>query len=151
MSYTITIGNAELCADDGTFSVYVPDVALDNAPRFPFDPSENTNSRAPGYAMWANFCEESGLHELFFNHNDGLMREHPGCFVLTRDHLEVVRGVLGRWKRTNEPGWDWSNWQSPDKDDGVRGRDGALARLLWLEWWMDWALTNCFRPAIQNT
>jgi hypothetical protein len=29
--------------------------------------------------------------------------------------------------------------------------DGNLARLRWLEWWVDWALKNCKLPAVGNT
>lgn len=162
MSYDIYIGNAEpteLDEDDGEYrcacnGVCVAGVALPDAPSFPFDRmTANGNSRHPGYSQWAEFCDTARLHDLFHGKESGLMRQHPGTFALSREHLATVRSRREEWQARHPdaiPGWDWSIPQLDGDDDGVRGRDHILARLLWLEWWMDWALTNCERPAIHN-
>ena len=159
MSYSIYIGNAELAGelDDGEYraSYEVPEVTLPDAPAFPFDEmSQNKNGRHPGYSQWDMFCQSAGLRDLFFDADAGLMRQHPGCFAITPDHLEHVRSRRMEWERRHPnavPGFDFSpRMHQPTQDDGVRDRDGVLARLLWLEWWMEWALQNCERPAIAN-
>ena len=37
-------------------------------------------------------------------------------------------------------------WGAPDEGK----YDYQLARLLWLEWWVEWAIENAGRPAIEN-
>ena len=159
MSYSIYIGNATMRdeTEDGEYRAgyYVPEVLRADAPAFPFDEmSRNLNGRHPGYTQWDRFARRAGLLSLFFDAVSGLMREHPGCFELTPLHLEQVRSARMDWQLRHpdtEPGFDWSGYLRREiQDDGIRGRDGMLARLLWLEWWIEWALTNCERPAIAN-
>jgi hypothetical protein len=159
MSYSIYIGNAELEGelDDGEYraSYRVPEVERPDAPAFPNDGmSTRKNGRHPGYTQWSDFCEKAGLHGLFFDRDDGLMRGHPGCFAVTPLHAERMRSMRMDWQLRHPdtaPGFDFSpRLMDQSQDDGVRGRDAVLARLLWLEWWMDWALANCERPAIAN-
>lgn len=160
MSYDIYIGNAELETpdpdEDGgvlTARMIVRHHEEPDAPTFPGDETtKNGNSRHPGYLQWDNFCGTAGLRALFFDEATGLMREHPGTVALGPEHLATVRSARERWERRHPgavPGWDWPGYPA-GADDGVRGRDGVLARLLWLEWWMDYALRTCERPAIHN-
>lgn len=165
MSYSILIGNAEIESswdvEDGCFAQWaVSGHSEPDAPNFPFDGmTENSNGRHPGYSQWADFCRATGLHELFYGATGGILNRHPGCVPLTAGMLETVRSALAQWKARHPdaiPGWNYdpeymSFKGSRHVDDGVRGRDGNLARLLWLEWWMQWALTNCERPAISNS
>lgn len=166
MGYGINIGDAQQTNNLDDIAEYgeetyeswfeVKDVELDEAPQFPFDPTGKTNYRAPSYSAWHDFCKEVGLYELFFDKTErtGLMAEHPGTFVIAEEHYETVKAARERREALGlgEPGWDFDgSWGAdPANDDGVRGRDGNLARLLWLEWWFRWALDNCERPAIQN-
>ncbi len=174
MSYDIYIGNAELLSewpgedDEPVAEWTVNSHAEDAAPSFPFDTmTANGNSRHPGYSQWGDFCREAGLYDLFFGveygdppgfgrerpREGGLMRHHPGIAPLTPAILATVTAARQRRQEQHPdavPGWDFSSWQKPELDDGVRGRDHILARLLWLEWWMDYALRTCERPAIYN-
>ena len=148
MSYDIYIGEAAIDpphledAADGYNEIRttVERLAQPNAPRFPGDVcTENENHRHPSYGGWSTFCEETGLVDLFFDKRTGLMREHPGTFRLLPSHLETVWAAVKGWKKTHKrkPGFE-------------EGEDFILARLIWLEWWMSWALENCRVPSIHN-
>lgn len=159
MSYSIYIGNAEQsCTIEAAWKdavqnqdvrlslpwdgVTVAGMALRNAPQFPNDEMTGQgNGRHPGYSQWSDFCDEAGLEELFFAKHTGLMSAHPGTFMLRREHHATVRRALDAWRAKH-----------PTSTPGFGGEyDPILARLMWLDFWMDWALTNCERPAISNT
>ena len=152
MGYTIKIGHAAECQP---LRFEVQDERSDDAPTFPNDEmTGNGNERSPSYTAWAEFCRETGLHELFFG-EDGLMRRHPGIAALTGDHLDEIRRARERWqaKATLPPGFEGFPTKLPDGTYGSpdAGRyDYQLARILWLEWWVAWALEHAHRPAIQN-
>jgi hypothetical protein len=165
MSYDIYIGNAELeseWSDDEVRAEWIVNGhAEPDAPVFAFDVmTKNGNSRHPGYSQWANFCRQAGLHALFFgspddgrSHEGGLMSNHPGVARLDASILGLITAARIRWQATHPdaiPGFDYDPMWLKEQDDGVRGRDDVLARLLWLEWWMAWALRTCERPAIYN-
>jgi hypothetical protein len=82
-----------------------------------------------------------------FHRETPLIADHPGAVPLLPGDLEYVRAARIRREQTNggrPPGF----WE----DDGTdNGNDHTLARLLWLEFWIDWALDNCEVPIIQNT
>jgi hypothetical protein len=162
MGYNIYIGDAkpEFSKDDGELWARwtVNGMALPDAPTFPNDEvTGNGNCRSPSYVGWSEFCEAVGLHDLFLEKWEGLMGEHPGCKMLHKEHLLQVQAALEKWKRTatKDPGFsgwpkhnpDTNQWETPD--DGKY--DHNLARLIWLEFWMRWALENCETPAIANS
>lgn len=160
MSYDIYIGEARLerwDEVDGPIEATVEKHKEKTAPKFPGDRmTGNGNSRHPGYAQWGAFCDATGLRPLFFAPDTGLMREHPGCQPLHSSHLATVRAALDRWRTQHPdaaPGWcscaKCDQW-TDDKEAAHAELDGDYARLLWLEWWMDWAITNCKMPAIYN-
>jgi len=132
--------------------------ASDDAPTFPNDEmTRNTSSRSPSYSAWSDFCKAAGIYELFYDDEDGLICPHPGCKMLKPEHLLQVQAAVVRLKAaaTKPPGFEGfpdfnpetKTWETPDE-----GRyDYTLARALWLEFWMKWALENCETPAIENT
>lgn len=158
MSYDIYIGNAELDPvgedeNDITYwSIRVSSVKLPNAPTFPNDEmTGNGNSRHPGYSAWSEWCRETGLYSLFFADDSGLMCEHPGHRALKKEHAEQIEAALKRWQKNHPnavPGFDEWNINNPDTPTGLY--DPMLARLIWLDWWVKWALANCERPCIYN-
>lgn len=166
MGYNFTIGNAvlEYTAGDEHMRITVESAVNDNAPNHcPY--TGKGNSRSPSYSGWSDFCKTAGIEELFygkgwsreesryldcpegFHRETPLLAEHPGAFPLTADDLAYIIKARVRREQSNRgrpPGF-WG-------DDNVdNGNDHALARLLWLEFWIDWALKNCERPAISNT
>jgi hypothetical protein len=162
MSYSITIGNAvpEHSKEYGELYARwtVESASSSDAPTFPHDEmTGNGNSRHPAYSAWHEFCAVTGLEAMWYDKGTGLLREHPGCFVLEPHHHATAKDALERWreKATLPPGFfgfpefdkETSTHKSPDEGK----YDPILARLIWMEWWMAWALKNCETPAVCNT
>jgi len=165
MGYDIRIGNAVPVHSKEDGQLYatwsVEPEAHEDAPTFPNDEmTRNTNSRHPSYSGWDNFCRDADIHSLFYNkeYHDGLFDQHPGCVLLTQDHYTTVAVALENRRRvatlpagfagypefnTATQKWD------PHSDEGKY--DATLARLIWLEYWIKWALENCETPAIENS
>lgn len=155
MGYTIKIGNAipHFSKDDGYLDARW-EVALasnDDAPAFG-EPTDKENQRWPSYTAWANSMRALGLYDLFLERDEGLMSPHPGCKLITKEHLDQVRSAVAdrRTKNGGKPagffGYDNDNHQEIDN-----GNDPDLARGVWLEYWMAWAIDNCETPAIENS
>jgi hypothetical protein len=141
MGYTIRIGNA-VVADENVERVHVKQAHHEDAPAFPGDYAEQINERMPSYGQWESLANEAGLKSLFFDKQRGLLTQNPACAVLERAHLHEVQSAIERFRaRFPEatPRFDMST------------EDAHLARLLWLEWWMEWALANCELPAFYNS
>lgn len=166
MGYNIRIGNAvlEYTAGDEHMRITVESAANDNAPdHCPY--TGKGNSRSPSYSGWSEFCKEAGIEELFygqgwnreqrrylecsddFHRETPLLSKHPGAFPLMPDDAAYITKARERREKSNggKPPGFW------DDDNIDNGNDHVLARLLWLEFWMDWAFKNCERPAICNT
>ncbi len=153
MGYTFTIGNAvpRFSKDDFphlSAGWKVERTRHDDAPTFPNDEmTGDGNDRSPSYSVWADFCREAGIYALFFDDRGHLHAGHPGCIGIDDEFAETVRSALAmyRTKATLPPGfepWDYN---------GKQRHDYTLARLIWLDWWVHWALENCETPAIENT
>lgn len=147
MGYHIDIGNGvERIEDEETgLEMCVDTISLPNAPCFPNDPTSDTNSRTPSYHTWALFCTETGLFPWYYNPDRTERWGYPGHLVITKAEIETVSHVLQQYGATvnDPPGFD----QAP----GIRGPvqyNGNLARLLWLQWWMTWAIENCPNPVV---
>lgn len=144
MGYSIAIGNAvNKSYRDGDELVArweVEGATSDKAPVFEEDDmTGNSNGRYPSYSGWGDFARETGLEDFFFHRQEGLMREQPGCFIITEDHYNTVKKAL--MLRRGKGG----------KAGFGDGEDYNLARLMWMEFWMRWALDNCENPAIANS
>lgn len=162
MGYNFWIGNAvpEFSKDYGELSArWVVEAAThQDAPTFPNDDcTGNSNGRSPSYSAWSDFCREAGIYDLFYDERGHLNAGHPGCVMVTPEDLAKVREAREARQKTATlpPGFEGypkfdkeaQTWVTPDEGK----YDAILARLIWLEWWMDWALNNCETPAIQNT
>jgi hypothetical protein len=157
MGYSLRIGNAVLeeCSPSDYDGMFIARYRAEGAshPEAPAfgEPTDYTSQRWPSYSNWAEFGRETGLTDLFFG-EEGIMREHPGCFLLTNDHLLQVREAMEQRKLATggkPPGFlDYDEETNQEVDNG---KDPQLARLVWLEYWMAWALANCERPALENS
>lgn len=145
MGYNIIIGNAEphfeVDGNDLIAEWGVKVVRNDEAPAFPGDEASHyVNSRFPSYSAWADAMEKAGLKSLFMDEHEGLFRRHPGCVKIDKSHFEQVCAAEERIKaKASCP---------PGFGDGF---NPTLARVVWLRWWMGWAIANCEVPAIQNS
>lgn len=161
MGYTLTIGNAvprmpsqsEIDDDeDRTPGWDVNGGESEDAPSFPGD--ERGSARSPSYSGWAEFCRATGLSSLFFGaqgfarreniaeRDTCLIHQHPGVTLLRALDLVEVRHAVALWKA--------KPWPTEERIPGF-DPELNLARLLWLEFWIEWALKNCEHPAIGNT
>lgn len=138
MGYNLYIGNAQLAdleCEDGQYlaRIDVITTARDDAPR---DGSlgDGESVRFPSYTGWSEFCDLAGLRPMFYDEDRGLLRMHPGTFALDASHLAEVRAATIRCQ-------DYTG----EEKDMVSGR------LAWLEYWIDWALKHCERPALKNS
>ena len=162
MGYTFTIGNAvpKFSKDDGELAAQweVEPASSEFAPTFPNDEmTGNGNMRSPSYSTWNTFCKDTGIHNVFYDDRGNITGGHPGCVMIKGSDMCLVREALARYRKIASlpPGFEGfpvfdeetKEWKSADEGK----YDGYLARLIWLEWWMDWALANCETPAIQNT
>lgn len=153
MGYTFIIGNAVPEFDRECFPELIARWTVKymthpDAPVLPNDPiTLNSNSRSPSYSVWADFCRSTGLYDMFYNSGGNLIAGHPGCMGITEDDADRVSEVLRLYQRraTLPPGFE-KEWDY----EGEPNYDYHLARLIWLEWWMQWAVHNCDIPAIAN-
>lgn len=147
MGYTILIGNGvmepservttysrEIGSEVRYYDVSVEEASSYAAPLFPGDEvTGKTNCRRPTVWDWEEFCQETGLWELFLGKEHGIMAGQGGFCQLKMEHLLAIRVALRSWEGGHPgalPGWG-------------DGYDYALARLLWLFFWVSWALENC--------
>lgn len=176
MGYNITIGTAFINPPDESEAAEWPHIGVrvegtshPDAPTFPGDGmTGNGSTRSPSYSAWAAFCRNVGLHRLFYGReahephepgrNAGLMSEHPGAVLLTKAHHAEIAAALDRYRTTHpgaRPGWPvpaegGNDFDGPYTPETIN-LDGDLARLIWLEWWVRWALDSCAIPALRNT
>lgn len=161
MGYTFKIGNAvpEFSKEDGYLRAewVVQPITHADAPTFPNDGmTGNGNDRSTSYSVWADFCRATGIYGVFYDERGHLHAGHPGCVMLKRSDLERVKEAREAWQKTSTlppgfEGWPVYNNETGETHTPDEGKyDAYLARLLWLEWWMAWALDNCETPAIEN-
>jgi hypothetical protein len=163
MGISIRIGEAVLKErdwyeddnDDIYFCYYdVDDMCLDEAPDLLNDDFvRNSNCRLPSCTAWVEFTKETGLYEFFFNKETGLFSPLYGCAAFDKKDVEVVQQALkARQQYADEhglvPGFEPDD---PEERKNFKIKtDPTLLRLVWLEFWMNWAINNCKNPAITS-
>lgn len=149
MGYTIKIGEmVSKTESDGVAYFNIKPEKHDTAPAFG-EITDFTNERWPSYTAWYNFIREVGLEQLF---STDLFKSHPGIVELTPDHQEQIRAALNRRRKQFPqayPGFQEDDFGKPLPNSS--NADPMLVRLIWLDYWVSWALTNCERPAISNS
>jgi len=153
MGYTFTVGNAVPVHHKDYFPHLsarweVESKELDEAPSFPGDEmTGKSNSRSPTYSAWSDFCRATSLYEFFYDARGHLHADHPGCIGITQEDADFVTAALNRYRSISTlPAGFEKDWTY----EGSANYDYHLARLMWLEFWMQWAVKNCETPAIQN-
>ncbi len=145
MSYSFKIGNAEIDCDldDGYIGLIIKEVRHDNAPAFGEPLSDFINCRCPDYTDWREFCEFTFLTDLFYENCGGILRDNPGIILLTRGHQKEINDAYQNFFKKyphSKPGFETDS--EPDR---------WHVRLVWLKYWVDWAIENCGYPAFQNS
>lgn len=145
MAYDIGIGEPRIFADEKIRSVFVHIEKIDVA-EAPVWESEVTdpwpeligkgNHTYPSVESFELFCSVTGLHQLFFN---TLICSPGETSLIKAEDLIVIRAAKTRWVNAH-----------PNSVAGWRkNEDDILANLIWYEFWFNWALANCEKPAIQ--
>lgn len=146
MGYSFTIGEAviDMSPDDGLESSCRVDARSEHhntAPAFG-EPTDYTNERWPSYTAWFDFCEATGLMDVFY-YDRNIRGGHPGAFPVTKEMQVMVDTAMIRVKKLHP-----NAKATYDNDDPI---EGNLCRLTWLKYWVDWSLENCERPVVANT
>lgn len=148
MGYSITIGEllVETYPDEAMecsgLRLTAKSVRRDDAPAYG-EPTDFTNERWPSYSAWHDFAESAGIFELLFDYGGNLIGGHPGVRLITVDMLNIVEAArINMESREPKPQSTMENYTR---------ENGAYCRLLWLEYWMRWAIENCKTPVIANS
>ena len=170
MGYTLQIGElvVEYVQDESEPRIEVAAKGFhrDDAPAFG-EPTDGESQRWPSYTSWREFTEFVGLHCLFYGsvtrhsdciRDDHLIQEHPGCVPITERHRRDVNKALADYKERfpdATPSYGrpppegthplfWEDKENPEENSW-------MCRLVWLHYWINWALDNCKKPVFQNT
>lgn len=89
----------------------------------------------PSYTGWHNFACRAGLEDVFFKEYEGILVQHPGAYVLTKENLDRFETAKKEYIDSGDPEIDvWDR-----------------RRLDWLCYWTKWALENCKVPVFVNS
>jgi len=170
MGYTLKIGELEMqyWQDEDRPEIHLSAKSFnhDDAPAFG-EPTDGQSQRWPSYRSWREFTIKAGLHALFYGteegskelvRDDALIAAHPGCVPLTERHRAEVNTALERWKKKypdatptyGRPApegvcsFTWHDKENPEENS-------YMCRLVWLHYWVNWALDNCHRPVFENS
>ena len=146
MGYKLIIGEASIEFNDAyglesTCSITARPEKHDKAPAFG-EPTDLTNMRDTSASVWNEFCEESGLKDVFYD-NGELRGGSAGGFPIDHEMRDRVRMALENYKKNNP--YAEATYERNDK------ADGCLCRLIWLDYWAAWAFENCRRPVFANS
>jgi len=152
MGYNLTIGEAKIItyAEDGLeadCTIGAERIVHHDAPAFG-EPTDSTNERWPSYTSWWEFCEFVGLtHAIYDSEQRSLRGGHPGAFPINEKFKKEVDLAMARLiaKYPNAVASYGEN------ENDIPEENGAMCRLIWLQYWTDWALENCETPVLANT
>lgn len=157
MGYTLRIGELDIDYDqeDSYIRLTCESKELPTAPAFG-EPTDHSNSRWPSYTSWSDFVEWAGINELFYDEDEGLIREHPGCVPINKKHqaiineaYDAIKDKYPNVKAGYSPKIDYANRIFKDPDWPIE--NSMMTRLEWLKFWFDWALDNCNKPVFYNS
>lgn len=154
MAHEFTIGQGVLRTDHSELGqrMVVGRITLPDAPNLPNDDlTGQSNERSPSDNAWRDFCKVVGILDVmsvFYEIKNPGKRtvkvryprgQREGFFEIKQEDLDAITAALTRYKAraTKPPGF------------GSDRYDAHFARLIWLQWWVEWAFTNCSNPVIQ--
>ena len=154
MGYTLKIGNAKPYFDEDNECemMNVDNMYCDLAPAYG-EPTDHSNARWPSYSSWAAAMRFVGLYDLFFDRPGGLLNEHPGYAILTKEHQHKINTAYAAfYKKYPNCNPGYSPLATDFQDDlNWPVENTWAARLEWLKYWVDYALDNCEKPIFYNS
>lgn len=157
MGYSITIGELKVCQhpedglDSSCISFDADSVKIENAPAFG-EPTDYTNSRWPSYSGWSECLEDAGMYDLFFD-SGHLIGGHPGLRLVTKELVYAVSEAKQEfeYKFPNVKATYGSRGDDIwDVDKKNPRENSTYCRMVWLDFWLKWAIENCDIPVISN-
>lgn len=158
MGYTIKIGelkvekNEDGGLDYSCISFCAEDVHSLLAPAFG-EPTDNTNSRWPSYSSWSDALKFTGLYDLFYDDYGHLIGGHPGVRLVTKGLAEEVAKCKLAFEE-KYPNVEATYGEPISLLEGNLKNpveNGMYCRLVWIDYWIKWALANCKTPVIVNS
>lgn len=153
MTITITIG--EKCWHDEIDGWSVDRTHHPGAPVFNNDEATEplANWRYINIPVWHSMAEECGITAWLSDRQTGLLAESQTDVVrpLSEDDFGIVNNayLLRSAFREGKPGWDAEFDEEELGQVPLNTRhDEYLARLMWLRFWIRWALDNCEEPSV---
>ena len=156
MGYSIVIGELEVEKhwDDGIDSSCISFKARgehhDEAPAFG-EPTDHENQRWPSYGAWSDCMKDAGMHDLFFDEGR-LIGGHPGVRLITKDlYSEFSKRKKAFETRHPNATPTYGKADILNGDPSNPECNSTYCRIVWLDYWMKWALENCETPVIANS
>ncbi len=152
MGYNLTIGEAKIITytEDGLESasaVGAKSIARYDAPSFG-EPTDGTNERWVSYTSWWDFCEFVGLtHAIYDSEQRSLRGGHHGAFPINEEFKKEVDAAMVRLREK----YPFAVAIYGENENDVPEENGAMCRLVWLQYWTNYALDNCTSPMFANT
>ena len=155
MPIRITIGNAELeyRQTDSHVGITVNEITCDDAPDF----TDKSNNMQMSYLECHDWIRGAGVISYMNGidldisptdnsfadsgrDSDGIIEIHPCQVTIDQRDVDFWHGKVKAYRAMNpdvQPGFD-------------NTRDYILARMMWFEFWVQWAVKNCEMPVIAN-
>lgn len=149
MGYTLKIGEAIIDYDvddrwpeDSYVDINATSIKTDDAPAFG-EITDYTSERLPSYTSWGDFIRFAGVGNMFGNSDYSLIKAHPGCVPITTKHKELIDEA---WVNYTEKYPNATPTYDTDKTE-----DAHMCRLVWLRYWIHYALEHCKQPVFYNS
>jgi len=158
MGYSITIGEFEISEnpDDGIdcscLSFGAESKEIDSAPAFG-EPTDRCNMRWPSYSVWSDCLEHAGMKDLFFCEQGHLIGGHPGVRLITSElYSEFTDRKVAFEAKYPKVEATYGNQKSNFEGDPDNPEcNSTYCRIIWLDYWLSWALRTCNTPVIANS
>lgn len=165
MGYNLRIGELSVDYDNDEDCPYVTLSAEgayhDDAPAFG-ELGGKSNEKWPSYTGWHDFSDYFNLGSLFYGkgpngdliRDDHLIQLHPGVVPLTKTHLKEIEAAVSSHKIKHPnatPTYGEKQKSAFDADENNPEKNWQYCRLVWLHYWVKWALKNCERPVFANS
>ncbi len=160
MGYSLTIGELEVDKnhEDGIdcscISFGAKGEKHDNAPAFN-EPTDFTNQRWPSYGVWSDCLRDAGMYDLFFCDGGHLIGGHPGVRLLTKEFYEefTKRKIAFEAKYPHvEATYGERDTKDIFHEDLSNPKcNNVYCRIVWMDYWINWAIENCETPVFANS